>query len=120
MPFGREREVVELLRLLRATRPVLGVMKRFGAESGPLSFPIPGWTLSLDIPLPVDGSVLDRADELVAEAGGRVYLAKDVRLRETAFAAMYPRLDEWRATHARLDPDGRMRGDLARRLRVTA
>jgi decaprenylphospho-beta-D-ribofuranose 2-oxidase len=121
VPFGREREVVEVLRLLREARPVLGVLKRFGAESGPLSFPMPGWTLALDIALPVAGlgPLLDRADEIVAEAGGRVYLAKDVRLRDTAFAAMYPRLEEWRQTQARLDPEGRMRGDLARRLRVT-
>jgi decaprenylphospho-beta-D-ribofuranose 2-oxidase len=121
VPFGREREVVEVLTLLRETRPVLGVLKRFGAESGPLSFPVPGWTLALDIALPVDrlGPLLDRADEIVAQAGGRVYLAKDARLRDTVFAAMYPRLDEWRKTHARLDPERRMRGDLARRLGVT-
>jgi decaprenylphospho-beta-D-ribofuranose 2-oxidase len=121
VPFGCEREVVEILRLVSELRPVLGVLKRFGEESGPLSFPLPGWTLALDIALPVArlGPVLDRADEIVAQAGGRVYLAKDVRLREAAFAAMYPRLDEWRRTQARLDPDGRMRGDLARRLRVT-
>ena len=121
IPFGCEREVVEILRLVSGLRPVLGVLKRFGDESGPLSFPIPGWTLALDIALPVAGlnTVLDRADEIVAQAGGRVYLAKDARLRDAAFAAMYPRLGEWRRTHARLDPDGRMRGDLARRLRIT-
>ncbi|HVA31195.1 MAG TPA: hypothetical protein VMU58_07985, partial [Gaiellaceae bacterium] len=121
IPFGCEREVVEILRLVSELRPVLGVLKRFGDESGPLSFPIPGWTLALDIALPVAGlnTVLDRADEIVAQAGGRVYLAKDARLRDAVFAAMYPRLGEWRRTHARLDPDGRMRGDLARRLRIT-
>jgi len=121
VPFGHEADVVEILRLVSELRPVLGVLKRFGAESGPLSFPIPGWTLALDVPLPAarHGAVLDRADEIVAQAGGRVYLAKDARLRAEAFAAMYPRLAEWRQTQARLDPDGRMRGDLARRLRVT-
>lgn len=123
VPFGRESDVVEIVRLLGSTRPapVLAVMKRFGAESGPLSFPLPGWTLALDLPLPAPGlgRILDRADELVAAAGGRVYLAKDARLRAEALAAMYPRLPEWRETQARLDPAGLMQGDLARRLRVT-
>jgi decaprenylphospho-beta-D-ribofuranose 2-oxidase len=123
VPFGRESDVVEIVRLLGSTRPapVLAVMKRFGAESGPLSFPLPGWTLALDLPLPAPGlgRMLDRADELVAAAGGRVYLAKDARLRAEALAAMYPRLSEWRETQARLDPAGLMQGDLARRLRVT-
>jgi decaprenylphospho-beta-D-ribofuranose 2-oxidase len=32
---------------------------------------------------------------------------------------MYPRLGEWNEIRARLDPDGRMRSDLARRLGLT-
>ena len=122
VPFGRERDVVEILRLVSSTRPapVLAVMKRFGEESGPLSFPIPGWTLALDLALPGPelGRILDRADGIVAAAGGRVYLAKDARLRAEHLEAMYPRLPEWRETQAQLDPAGRMQGDLARRLRI--
>jgi decaprenylphospho-beta-D-ribofuranose 2-oxidase len=40
-------------------------------------------------------------------------------MRPERLAAMYPRLDEWRAVQARLDPDGRMASDLDRRLGVT-
>ena len=75
------------------------MLKDFGAANGaPLSFPIAGWTLALDLPRAAPGlePALDRCDELVAEAGGRVYLTKDARLRPER-AAMYPRLDEWRA-----------------------
>jgi decaprenylphospho-beta-D-ribofuranose 2-oxidase len=63
--------------------------------------------------------VLDRADELVAGAGGRVYLAKDSRMRPEFLPEMYPRLEEWRDVQSRVDPGRRMQCDLARRLQLT-
>jgi decaprenylphospho-beta-D-ribofuranose 2-oxidase len=123
VPFGAEQvlqAVIEQLR--RACVPCyLAVLKDFGeANSAPLSFPIAGWTLALDIPrsAPGLGAVLDRFDELVAEAGGRVYLSKDARLRAGALEAMYPRLEEWRAARDRVDPDGLWRSDLALRTQL--
>ncbi|MHB1571700.1 MAG: D-arabinono-1,4-lactone oxidase, partial [Solirubrobacteraceae bacterium] len=59
--------------------------------------------------------LLDGFDELVAGAGGRVYLAKDRRLRAATLAMMYPRLEQWRKVHARLDPERRWSSDLALR-----
>ena len=94
------------------------MFKRFGPQRGLISFPIEGWTLTLDVPaaLPGLGALLDGLDDLVAGAGGRVYLAKDSRLRPDLVAAMYPRLREWRAVREQVDPRGVMRSDLARRL----
>ncbi|MEI7926882.1 MAG: D-arabinono-1,4-lactone oxidase, partial [Chloroflexota bacterium] len=94
----------------------------FGPGSGaPLSFPIEGWTLAVDFPAghAALGAFLDTLDERVAAAGGRVYLAKDARMRAEMVPLMYPRLDEWRETQSRVDPRGIFTSDLDRRLHLT-
>ncbi|MFJ5103451.1 FAD-binding protein [Streptomyces sp. NPDC088554] len=121
VPYGQEETLRQILeRIARRGGPVLpAVLGRFGAGGpGWLSFPAPGWTLTLDLPAgrPGLGRLLDELDDEVAAAGGRVALAKDARLRPELLATMYPRLAEFRALRAALDPGSVFVSDLSRRL----
>lgn len=99
----------------------LAVLKRFGKENeGFLSFPKEGYTLALDIPLndPSLFAFLDQLDELVLKHKGRIYLAKDARMKAATFRAMYPRLGQWQRIKNVIDPKNRFSSDLSRRLEM--
>jgi len=99
----------------------LAVLKRMGpAGPGMLSFPIPGYTLALDLTMGDERlfNLLDELDDTVVRYGGRVYLAKDARLRASSFRAMYPRYGEWLAVKRRVDSQGLLSSSLSRRLRM--
>ncbi len=123
VPFGAEDALRAGIERLAASGAAsfLAVLKRFGPGRGLLSFPVEGWTLALDLPAsaPGLGPLLDELDVLIAQAGGRVYLSKDSRLRPDVLGAMYPKLGEWASIRERLDPDATMRSDLGRRLGLT-
>lgn len=119
IPNGAEDVLTGISKQL-ATLPVyLCTLKRLGQGSpAPMSFPLAGWTIALDIPANAPGlwRALRNADDAAAEVGGRVYLAKDVRMAARHLPSMYPRLDEWRRVRNRLDPNANMNSDLASRL----
>jgi decaprenylphospho-beta-D-ribofuranose 2-oxidase len=124
VPFGAEETLRRIVGHLSAARcpSFLAVLKRLGRQDGYLSFPMGGWTLALDIPAGMAGLArfLDHLDHLVLEAGGRVYLAKDGRMKPETFQLMYPRFPAWREVRDKLDPGGVLQSDLARRLELLA
>jgi hypothetical protein len=111
------REILE--RIARAgAGSFLAVLKVFGDQVSPglLSFPQPGVTLALDFPNAGTKTfdLLDRLDAVVRQAGGRLYPAKDARMRGEDFFDRYP---HWQELDALRDPRfdssfrRRMRGD---------
>ena len=100
----------------------LTVLKRFGPNNlSFLSFPIKGWTLAVDIPaaLPDLKKILSYLDEKVAEAGGRIYLAKDSMQSPEILKNTYKKLNEWRAIKEEMDPKNIFCSDLSKRLEIT-
>lgn len=122
VPLGQDRALREVVDLISSSGHVsfLNVLKRFGtANPAPLSFPEPGWTLTVDLPVRRGlGQLCDILDELVLGAGGKLYLAKESRTRADVIATMYPRLAEWRALRDAVDPERVFASDLSRRLEL--
>jgi FAD/FMN-containing dehydrogenase len=102
----------------RGAAPFVVVVKDFGAEGrGRLSFPCPGITFSIDMPIaPGTQGVVDALNDIVAAEGGRVYLAKDAFTRAEHYRAMDPRVEAFNALRRRWDPEGRIRSALSVRL----
>ena len=102
--------------------PYLSVLKLFGEKrAGLLSFPKTGYTLALDIPAknPKLFSVLDEIDNMILDGGGRVYLAKDARMKPELFRKMYPDFKKWKEIKNKIDPGNRFSSDISRRLCIT-
>ena len=95
----------------------LGVLKLFGPQSGLLAFPMEGYTLALDFPVRSSTLALFPAlDAIVADHGGRLYLAKDAATSPQMIERGYPGFAQFRAVRARVDPAGKFASLQSRRL----
>jgi FAD/FMN-containing dehydrogenase len=96
----------------------LAVLKQFGeANDNPLSFPMAGFTLTLDFKMEAGlNALLEQLDAIVLEHGGRLYLAKDARMAEAMFKAGYPRWQEFMQLRRQVDPENKFSSLLSRRL----
>ncbi|WP_292537390.1 FAD-binding oxidoreductase [Mesorhizobium sp.] len=109
LPEEASRHGVETMLSLISARhagSLLAVLKLCGAEgAGPLSFPMRGFTLALDFPgTTANLSLLLELDAIVADHGGRLYLAKDARAGIAVMERGYPRLRDFARLRDRFDP----------------
>jgi len=123
LPTNEKSTLLEIFKELKDLRvPVyLSVLKQFGdSNSGLLSFPIKGWTLSLDIPCnyPFLSYVIQMLNKKVISGRGRVYLAKDSFLTSGEFRDMYVKANEFIQYRKRLDLVKHFESDLSRRLKI--
>ena len=122
IPTGAARPVLgEILERVsrQGTASFLAVLKALGPSHGWLSFPMEGFTLTLDLPVSDDVfPLLDTFDALVVEAGGRLYLAKDARQSPETFAAGYPDLPRFRGLRREIGAEGRIASRLSTRLGI--
>jgi FAD/FMN-containing dehydrogenase len=97
----------------------LAVLKQLGPSHGDISFPLEGFTLTLDLPVS-DAAfpLLDELDRLVVESGGRLYLAKDARQSPATFEAGYPGLARFRDLRRAIGATGRISSRLSARLGI--
>lgn len=111
------RQFLELLSS-RGGASFLCVIKDCGAESPAyLSFPRPGISIALDIPVRDDTQALvDSLNEHVIKVGGRIYLAKDQFTRAEHFQAMEKRLPAFQAIRRKWDPEKRFKSAQSVRL----
>jgi len=115
-PGAVRRFLAEAAR--RGGSSFLCVIKDCGAEGeGLLSFPRPGVSVALDLPMRRDTRALVEAlaDVVLAE-GGRIYLAKDAFVRADQFAALEPRVAEFNRLRDLWDPRRRLRSAQSVRL----
>lgn len=96
----------------------LSVIKDCGPEGeGILSFPMPGISVALDIPMRHDTqAIVDALNEFVIDQGGRIYLCKDALTRAEHYRAMDGRVDQFLAIRRKYDPELRIRSAQSIRL----
>ncbi len=122
IPLESSREVLgEILERVsaRGTASFLAVLKKLGPAKGQMSFPMPGFTLTLDFA--VTDSIfpfLDEIDAIVTRSHGRIYLAKDARQSRATFEAGYPGLGNFRAFRRTIDPHEQIKSQLSQRLGI--
>lgn len=111
------RALLERLTALSAASP-LCVLKDCGEQGqGLLSFPRPGTSIAIDMPVRSGtAAAVAQLNEVVIQHGGRIYLTKDQFTTAADFRAMEPRLDDFMHVRRRWDPELRFRSAQSVRL----
>lgn len=132
-PFVPKHEAPRVLRTLiemcqqRGHTPYLGVLKKHRPDDFLMTHAVDGYSLAMDIA--VGNSERKRAHlwrlcqemaEIVLQAGGRFYYAKDAVLLDSSFARVHgdDAVAKFRALKRQWDPENVLQTDLSRRLGV--
>jgi len=112
--------LLEMMKVLESahTASFLTVVKDCGAEGdGLLSFPKPGISLALDIPITARSTeIIAQLNQVVIAHQGRIYLTKDGLTSASDFQRMEPRLERFLEVKRRWDPDNEFRSAQSERL----
>ena len=102
------------------TGSFLAVLKLFGPQNDNLlSFPLEGYTLALDFKIqPRLFPLLDELDRTVLDHGGRIYLAKDVRMGKTVFEKGYPLAEAFKSIRHQYNCMAKFNSLQSKRLRL--
>ena len=113
------RKMLDLIANSGLASP-LAVLKRMGAgRAGYLSFPMEGYTLAVDFPNRGGAvALIGVLERMTADAGGRLYFAKDALSGPERIVEMYPEHPKWLSAVEKADPDGDLVTDLVRRLNL--
>ena len=91
-------DIITIINLYNQ-KPVLGVLKSFGTVKsiGMLSFPFEGITLAIDFPNKGETTLkmLEKIDSVILDAGGRLYPAKDARMKQETFLKSFSNFYEF-------------------------
>jgi FAD/FMN-containing dehydrogenase len=98
----------------------LAVLKLYGkANENFLSFPMEGYSLALDFKIEKGlFKLLDQLDEIVVKYGGRIYLAKDVRVKKETFEKGYPKIEKFRAVRKKYQLEKKFNSLQSRRVGI--
>ena len=130
VPFQNgERVLRTLIERCQATGyvPYLGVLKRHRPDPFLMTHAVDGYSLAMDFAVPRGKSgrealwrLCRELAEVVLEAGGRFYYAKDAVLLASSFARVHgePAVARFRELKQQWDPDRLLQTDLSRRMGV--
>lgn len=120
IPFEQGEETLEeIIHRISNSKlaSFLSVLKLLGNGEHSVAFPMPGFTLALDLPVSEKlFPLLDDLDEIVASKGGRLYLAKDARMKSKTFCQGYPDLAKFRQSLSRSGANKKFESLLSKRL----
>lgn len=130
-PFVPVAKSLEVFRAMIETShragfyPYLGVLKKHRPDPFLMTHAVDGYSLAMEFGVSTDRDkrralweLTHRLEDLVLDAGGRFYYAKDATLRPQSFERVHggEAVAKFRALKQRLDPEHVLQTDLSRRI----